>query len=158
MKRKLFQQKWISLFLIGFCAILTLGLVGCDAIEDLVDDDGDISQEIVGTWVLSKNSEEYSDCPDKNDSETVTDLVEMEFTEAGKFIQRIDMGDGDLLTQEDTYTVSENTLTISTGGEAFALTATIEGSTLRTTRVHDAEVWGGCSSGTVTVTKTYRKK
>ena len=34
MKRKLFQQKWISLFLIGFCAILALGIFGCSELQD----------------------------------------------------------------------------------------------------------------------------
>ena len=29
MKRKLFQQKWVFLFLIGFCVIFALGILGC---------------------------------------------------------------------------------------------------------------------------------
>jgi len=34
MKRNVFQPKWISLLLIGFCAILAIGVVGCIELQD----------------------------------------------------------------------------------------------------------------------------
>jgi len=134
--------------------VLTLFVlfIGCDTLEDLVNDEVDISQEIIGTWVLTKFSNEYSDCPDKNDSGSVTDPAEIEFTGAGEFIQRMDLGDG-WLTDEGTYTVSGDALEISIGSTYSILTATIEGSTLRTTDVDYTD-----SCGRVTVTRTYRKK
>ena len=58
MKRKLFQREWISLFLVGFCAILALGVAGCSEDELELEPEPKEEEDILGKWNFESRIEE----------------------------------------------------------------------------------------------------
>lgn len=123
-------------------------LVSCN------DDEKKINHPIVGTWTLL--SESASDCTDPlNDYEdtytcTPDECVTVTFKSNGKFVVNY-TEDGDTETEQGTYTISENEITLcypDTPPDCETISFVIDGSTLTTTGVDEFD---GCTYTVVLV-------
>lgn len=100
--------------------VLTLGMAACDE-ENGNGGDGNIDNNIVGTWRLTF-ADGYHQFTFTVDGRVYEELQEggTNYTDSGTFttlngILFTDWGDGD--TEEDTYSISGDTLTI--GGDVY---------------------------------------
>jgi len=143
----LLAANWVRMACVGVLAFFIAGMAGCDGGDD------EPAPTIVGTWTMV--SEAASGCfdPLDNYSETypctATDCTTVTFAADGKFSIR-DVSDGQVFTENGTYTITGDRLTIcfppAQGGCDDPLTLQVTRTTLTLT-YRSAD--DGCTETTV---------
>ena len=133
------KQGLFKMFIVALCS---LGIIACD--NDSEPSPGDDASVLEAVWVVTSAVAENCDDASENGTFTSvctpTDCLSVEFRADGTFVST-ELEDGVTTTDEGTYTVSGNQLTLTEGGMSEVATFSIDGNTL-TLSGSDAET--GC--------------